>query len=71
MNLLDRTKKKALLISQAETIIDSMVANDKDYMDIIATITLLIGDEVNTTDKISILDISARYYRKVKDENNS
>ena len=67
MNLLDRTVAKALLISEAETIIDDMVANDKDYIDIIATITLLIGDKVNTTDKISILDISARYYRKAKD----
>jgi len=67
MNLLDRTKNKALLISEVETIIDDMVVNDKDYIDIIATITLLIGDKVNTTDKISILDISARYYRKVKD----
>ena len=68
MNILDRTVSKALLISEAETIIDEMVANDKDYIDIIATITLHIGDKVNTIDKISILDISARYYRKVKDK---
>ena len=67
MNLADRTVAKAFLIIEAEKIIDDMVANDKDYIDIIATITLLIGDKVNTTDKISILDISARYYRKVQD----
>jgi len=67
MNLLDRTVTKALLIEEAESIIDSMVAMDKDYTDIMATITLLIGDKLNYIDKISVLDISARYYRKVKD----
>jgi len=67
MNLLDRTVTKALLIGEAEAIIDSMVANDKDYTDIMATVTLLIGDKLNYIDKISVLDISARYYRKVKD----
>ena len=67
MNLLDRTVAKALLISEAEKIIDDMVANDKDYGDIMATITLHIGDKLEGLDKISVLDISARYYRKVKD----
>lgn len=71
MNLADRTVAKAFLIGEAETIIDSMVAMDKDYTDIMATVTLLIGDKLNYIDKISVLDISARYYRKVKDENNS
>jgi hypothetical protein len=69
MNLADRTKTKALLISEAETIINEMVAMNKDYIDIMATITLLIGDKLNDTDKINVLDISARYYRKVKDGN--
>ena len=68
MNILDRTKNKALLISEAETIVDDMVANNKDYSDIMATIKLHIGDKLDGLDKINVLDISARYYRKVKDE---